>query len=430
MYNTDANALYALANELKEYAALMDELGMDTRSAVGGMTAALCGAVDAVKRDVAARFAVYESVADIQSRRAVQWDVSLPVDESTLHSKMRGAILGRFVGCTLGAPVEMMGVSDMEALAAYNKQAFPPDDYFINVPNPSAVRYGMHPCYRYTKPGIRGVPVDDDITYAILTLLLLEKYGAQLTTQNVADTWQAILPYACTAEDVALKNIGKGVRVDQLGVADNPYMQWIGAAIRADGFGYAYAGKPSRAAAISYADAYLTHRFDGLYGELFCAAAIAAAFSVNDPIDAVIHGMNEIPCDSTLYRDLQWALDSRDKATDYRAARQLVDGHFAGMSPVHTNNNMALIVFGLHIGGGDFTKTIGNIVAMGLDNDCTAATAGSIIGAMVGDGGIPPHFTESFDDTVYTYITGHEKLSIEDVVDRYIAIRGRFAAHG
>ena len=32
----------------------------------------------------------------------------------------------------------------------------------------------------------------------------------------------------------------------------------------------------------------------------------------------------------------------------------------------------------------DFTRTISVTVAMGLDNDCTAATAGSLLGAVLG----------------------------------------------
>ena len=67
---------------------------------------------------------------------------------------------------------------------------------------------------------------------------------------------------------------------------------------------------------------------------------------------------------------------------DYRDARQAVDARFAGMSPVHTVNNACLTVWGLTIGGRDVTRVIGETVAMGLDNDCTAATAGSLVGAV------------------------------------------------
>jgi phage terminase large subunit-like protein len=56
---------------------------------------------------------------------------------------------------------------------------------------------------------------------------------------------------------------------------------------------------------------------------------------------------------------------------------------------------------------------------MGLDNDCTAATAGSIVGAIVGKAGIPAHWYAPFHNTVYTYLIGLPEFAIDDVVDRF-----------
>ena len=172
---------------------------------------------------------------------------------------------------------------------------------------------------------------------------------------------------------------------------------------------------------MGYNDAYLSHRRSGIYGEMFFAAAEAAAFTVSDPIDAIRAGMKEIPKTCTLYKDIEWALKVGPSFSEYSQARKAVDERFDGMSVVHTNNNACLTMFGLMLGGGDFTKTIGNTVALGLDNDCTAATAGSIIGAIVGSDGIPAHWTEKFNGKVRTYITGHPELDINDLADRYVA---------
>ncbi len=61
-------------------------------------------------------------------------------------------------------------------------------------------------------------------------------------------------------------------------------------------------------------------------------------------------------------------------------------------------------------------------IAIGLDNDCTGATVGSIVGAMVGIDGIPTHWYDRFHDTIKTYITDHGTFSIEDAVDRFVAL--------
>jgi len=114
-----------------------------------------------------------------------------------------------------------------------------------------------------------------------------------------------------------------------------------------------------------------------------------------------------------------WADEVRARIRNYRQARQAVDRRFAGMHHVHTINNACLTIFGLSIGGRDFTKVIGNTVAMGLDNDCTAATAGSIAGAVLGKGRIPRHWYRNFGDTVHSYLIRREKFSIRDLVRRF-----------
>jgi len=343
----------------------------------------------------------------------------LSFDKGVLHEKMMGAVLGRFIGCTLGAPVEMWSVKDMEDLAAWNKMDFPPTDYFPLVDRMWHIRYGVDSIEKYTRDGIDGVPVDDDITYTILGLLIVEKYGFDFTTRNVGEIWKELLPYACTAEDIALKNLNAGVEAKLAGEKDNPYCEWIGADIRADGFGYAAAGNPRQAAKMGYYDAYLSHRRNGIYGEMYFAAAIAAAFTVDCPIEACKIAMNEIPTTCRLYKDLEWAFEIAPTLKDYKEARNVVDKRFNGMSPIHTNNNACLTIFGFYLGKGDFTQTIANVIAMGLDNDCTGATAGSIIGAVVGEKGIEKHWTKNFKNQVRTYLNGIPELKIDEVVMRF-----------
>jgi ADP-ribosylglycohydrolase len=122
-----------------------------------------------------------------------------------------------------------------------------------------------------------------------------------------------------------------------------------------------------------------------------------------------------------------WALETAPNLTDYLSARKILDERFAGMHFVHTNNNACAIVFALYLGKGDFTKTISIAVGMGLDNDCTAATCGSIIGAIVGPEGIAPHWTCAFHDKVRTYINDAEELRISDVVERFVSLYNQFS---
>ena len=96
-----------------------------------------------------------------------------------------------------------------------------------------------------------------------------------------------------------------------------------------------------------------------------------------------------------------------------------MEERFKGMSPVHTINNACLTIWGLTIGGKDLTRVIGETVAMGMDNDCTAATAGSILGAVVGKKGIPVQWYKKFNNTIHSYLIGKKRFSISGLVKRY-----------
>jgi hypothetical protein len=108
-----------------------------------------------------------------------------------------------------------------------------------------------------------------------------------------------------------------------------------------------------------------------------------------------------------------------DNPRHYRDARNAVDERFRGMSGAHTVNNACLTIFGLAIGGTDVTKVLSETIAMGLDNDCTAATAGSIVGAMVGKDGVPAHWTKPFNNTVHSYLNGRRRFTISGLVKRF-----------
>ncbi|MEW6751613.1 MAG: ADP-ribosylglycohydrolase family protein [Candidatus Latescibacterota bacterium] len=350
------------------------------------------------------------------------------LDPGQYRQRLEGALLARFAGCTLGAPVEGWPVARMEALARENSQPFPPTDYWHQVPAPAERRYGLSARREYTRQGINGVPVDDDIAYTLLGLLVVEDYGADFTVADNGQAWLRYLPYACTAEDVALRNLKAGVPAERAAEKGNPFCEWIGADIRSDPWGYMAPGWPERAADMAYRDAYLSHRRQGIYGEMYFAAVVAAAFAVDDPVEALEIGLTEIPRRCALARAVRWALAKAPQVRDYRQARAAVDEAFAGMHPVHTINNACLTVWGLTIGGRDVTEVIGQTVAMGMDNDCTAATAGSIVGAVVGKAGVPEHWYQGFDNTVHSYLIGKRRFSISGLVKRFAVQAGRVHA--
>ena len=359
------------------------------------------------------------------------WD---KLDPKVYRDKLEGAFLGRLAACTLGAPVEFWSIKKMQEHAKYYGEQFPPVDYTREIPDPYHLRYNTTLRMNFTRDRMDGVPCDDDIMYTILGLLIVEECGLDFTVEDVARVWDKYVTVACTAEEVALNNFRKGVPAKKAADKDNPFCELIGAFIRADPWGYIAAGWPERAAAMAYKDAYLSHRRQGIYGEMFFAAAIAAAFTVDDPMEALRIGLTEIPAQCTLAKEISWALDAAESVKNYQDARLLVDQRYThtyegifggfyeeyvGMHPAHTINNAVLVVFGLAIGGCDFTKVISETVAMGMDNDCTAATAGSIVGAIVGKDGIPEYWYKPFNNKIHSYLKGKKTFSISGIINRF-----------
>lgn len=350
-------------------------------------------------------------------------------DSDAYRDRIEGALLGRFAGCTLGVAVENWTIEKMRDLSLGEGEPFPPQDYWTHVPFPYMEHCQRRPYEKshrkgmlwefYTRHKINGVPMDDDPAYTLLGLLVAEQFGTDFSVEENGRAWLKFLPFGCSAEDIALTNLKAGVPAAKAGEKNNPYCEWIGADIRADPWGYMAPGWPEYAADMAYRDAYLSHRRNGIYGEMFFAAAISAAFAVDNPVEALEIGLTEIPEECALAKAVRWALQQAPRIRNYRQAREAVDRHFAGMHAVHTINNACLTIWGITIGGTDFTKVIGETVAMGLDNDCTAATAGSIVGAVVGKKGIPKHWYKRFHNTVHSYLTGRPRFKIDDLAKRF-----------
>ena len=171
------------------------------------------------------------------------------LNEDSLPDKMTGAIIGRLSGCILGVPVESWSSDDIHDMAMQFGDSFPPTNYWSNVYYPSRfLHHGWAKKSEYTRLGMNEAPVDDDTGFTILDLLVLEKYGADFQTSDIANIWKEHLPFAHTAEDIALKNIKDGLPIQDIAIDGNPYTEWIGGYIRSDGWAWSCPGNPRKAA--------------------------------------------------------------------------------------------------------------------------------------------------------------------------------------
>ncbi len=352
--------------------------------------------------------------------------------------RLRGAFLGRLAGCTLGAALEFESIEHARSWARRFGDAYPPLDYWSQVRNPEDIHYLKGRKRDLTRAAMSAAPPDDDIMYTLLGLLTLEQYGPDFAPADMARVWLRYLPLGPDYRDagdmgcwwgerIMLKNLARGMELPEAGIQRNPNLQSIAAWTRADSYGYAFPGNPERAAALAWRDASANHRRNGVYGAMFMAATISAAFAVDDPLEAVRIGLTEIPRDCMFAEAVRWALSQRPR--NYLDAYDLTWARYRGMFNGSAITNAVHVVMGLMLGEGDFTRTIGQTVAMSGDNDCTGATAGSILGAVIGADALPAHWTRPFNGQLHSYLNElPEYIEIEEVCARFEALAARFGA--
>jgi ADP-ribosylglycohydrolase len=343
--------------------------------------------------------------------------------------RILGSWLGRVAGCNLGKPVEDGDYWTSTRIADYLRLtgSLPLRDY-IPAPDQPLDGYLLRDNWPHTTRGrVHGSDRDDDIDYAILGLHLVERHGTGLTTAQVADGWLAHLPYlrVYTAERATYVNLLHGLPAENAATRRNPYREWIGALIRGDIFGWTHPGRPLDAARHAYVDATLSHRGNGIYGAMWSAALVSAAFIAGDPVEAfdIAHGV--VPGRSRLAEALRRVRQLHAGGADWSEALAAIQADYGHYSWVHTVNNAALISAGLLWSDGDFSTAVGNTVQGGWDTDSNGATVGSVMGALLGAGALPHHFIDPLEDRTRSAVFGYDNSRISELAARTTRLADR-----
>ena len=346
---------------------------------------------------------------------------------SDLRKRLRAAWQGRISGCQLGKPVELLSMrSGGAALTEYLEQAgaLPLRDYVPALEGSFVEQIGRTSCRGHIQ---RSEP-DDDINYTVLSLMLLERHGVELVTEDVARAWLQLLPAGVvwTAERAAYRTLlerapdafaaGMPAGFDVTECAENEFSEWIGAQIRADLYGWVCPGRPALAAELARRDASLSHTGEGVHGAVL-VAALGAAIPASSSLDeALTVAQREVPADSGAARAIELG---RSLVGRPDAASRLHE-HYDGLSPVHTLNNLALVVWALASAADDFGAAIGDAVAAGWDTDCNGATVGGLWGLQGRP--VPASWTGPWQGRVAVTLAGVGELALDDLVERTVAV--------
>ncbi len=351
------------------------------------------------------------------------------VDEETLGKKLYGAWVGRVCGCLLGKPIEGIRTNELVPLLKETGN-YPMKRYILNsdITDEVASRYGFPLRNRCYPDNLNGyVPFDDDTNYMVLAKVLVDKYGLDFTPWDVSRVW---LDYQkknayCTAERVAFINFINGYNPPDSAVYKNPYREWIGAQIRGDYFGYINPGNPELAAEMAWRDASISHVKNGIYGEMFASAMIAAAAVTDDIYEIIEAGLAQIPESSRLTESIRkiLALKAQGKSPEeiFAYIHEKWD-EYTSHGWCHTISNAMIVVAALICGEGDYSKSICLAVQTGFDTDCNGATVGSILGMRGGIDSIEKRWYEPICDRLETTIFGIGTVSISEMAEATLRV--------
>ncbi len=347
----------------------------------------------------------------------------VPADD-VLMNKLSGAWIGRIAGCLLGKPVEGWRTNVMYPVLKATDN-YPMNRYICQkeFSDELVQQYGLnrHACFADNVGDAS--PVDDDTNYTTFAMKLVENYGKNFTPSDVMEGWMRWIPIlaTCTAERAAYRNGAMGLLPPETATYKNPYREWIGAQIRGDFFGYVNPGDPETAADMAFRDASISHVKNGIYGEMYIAAMIAAA-AVCDDIRTVIEtGLAYIPAKSRLTEDVRYVIGLYDAGT---SALDMIDAihkkynEHSAHDWCSTIANAMIVTMALLCGERDFGTSICLAVQAAFDTDCNGATVGSILGIMLGEEGIDPYWYEVFHKAVYTSIEGYNRVDVDFLAKR------------
>ena len=344
-----------------------------------------------------------------------------PPDKSALEGKILGAWTGRICGCLLGKPIE--GVRTDE-LIPFLKDCgnYPMHRYIMKRDADAEImkKYRFGIAEFCMADVIDGMPIDNDVNYTVLAQRIVDRHGRDFTSYDVSRDWMTLIGRysCCTAERVAYRNFVNGYEPPESAVYKNPYREWIGAQIRGDYFGYINPGNPELAAEMAHRDACISHVKNGIYGEMFVAAMLAAAACTDDFEAVVSCGLAQIPYTSRLHQAVTDVLngyrDGVPAAQCFADIHRRYDEH-TEYGWCHTVPNAMIVAAAILYGGGDFSKSVCMAAETGFDTDCNGATVGSVVGMAKGIGCIDESWTKPINNTVRTSVFGVEEVSVSEL---------------
>jgi hypothetical protein len=326
-----------------------------------------------------------------------------------LRDKIAGGWAGQMIGVSFGAPTEF------RAQGRILEEDLPP----------------------WTPDRVKNSLNQDDLYVDMTLAQVLDEKGLDATTEDFAAAFAKTQYRLWHANLAARRNLRRGIPPALSGhPRHNAHADDIDFQIEADFIGLMAPGLYQASNRIADRAGRVMNYGDGIYGGMFVSCMYAAAFFEKDPRRIVETGLACIPSRSTYARLiadlLAWHKQYPD---DWRRVWRLIEEKWDRNDPcpagalrpfnIDAKLNGAYIALGLLYGGGDFGRTLEISTRAGQDSDCNPASAGGILGVVLGYSGIPETWksgiraiaNEKFSYTDYSFNT-----IVESTLKRALAL--------
>jgi ADP-ribosylglycohydrolase len=278
------------------------------------------------------------------------------------HARMRACWMGKAVAGAVGAPYE--GVShplDLE-----------PDNIVFSTVAPN-----------------------DDLELQMLWLVFAERHGLKLNSELLSEAWTDWIEYGMDEYGVAIRNLKRGIKPPYSGYADNWFVDGLGAAIRSEIWACLFPGNPGAAAKYAAYDAMIDHHRDGVWAEMFWAAAESAAFLGLPTRRSLEIALKYIPGESRVAEAVNFMFNMYDviKVWPFHMLRSNIMSAYGSHNFTDCVMNLCFSIAAL-LWHNDFAERVVAAANFGMDTDCTAATVGALTAIEQGVDAIPESWRE------------------------------------
>jgi len=306
------------------------------------------------------------------------------IGRAALLDKIKGGWAGQVIGCTFGGPTEFHYPGAMIG------------DY-VPIHWDDTVIARMFE----RSPGLY-----DDVYMDLTFVEVMAREGIDATAAKHAQAFAHAAYPLWHANQAARYNILNGLLPPDSGNWRNsPHADDIDFQIEADFAGLMSPGLVNAGAEIADRVGHIMNYGDGWYGGVYVAAMYSLAFVETDVSRVVERAVGVLPTQSSFARCIADVIACyKADPNDWRKAWLAVERNWAEdvgcpdfvFEPgnIDARVNGAYVVIGLLYGKGDFGRTLEIAARCGQDSDCNPASAGGVLGTLLGYDKIPPYWRD------------------------------------